>query len=64
MKPAGYLTSMVKKAKPVRRRKALKRNPHAMALGSPLFRARVERNPFAYKRRPKHAKPAEETGGA
>jgi len=53
---------MVRKAKPVRRRKSLKRNPHAMALGSPLFRARVERNPFAYKRRPKHRKSGEEPG--
>jgi hypothetical protein len=45
----------MKKAKPVKARKA-KRNPHARALASPLFRPKVVKAPGAYVRRPKHRK--------
>jgi hypothetical protein len=45
----------MKKAKPVRA-KGLKRNPHARALASPLFRPKVVKAPGAYVRRPKHPK--------
>lgn len=34
-----------------------KRNPHARALASPLFRNKVEEKPAAYKRKPKHPPP-------
>ena len=47
----------MKKAKPIRIRR-LRRNPHARALGDPLYRARVVRPPDAYRRRPKHRKPS------
>jgi len=52
----------MKKAKPVRA-KGLKRNPHARALRSALFRPKVVKAPDAYVRRPKHRKagPGEET---
>jgi stalled ribosome alternative rescue factor ArfA len=45
----------MRKAKPVRA-KGLKRNPHARALASPLFRPKVVKAPGAYVRRPKHRK--------
>jgi hypothetical protein len=52
---------MARKAKPLKARK-LRRNPHARALGTALFRARVVKRPDVYRRRPKHAKTVE-TGG-
>ena len=33
------------------------RNPHARALGSPLFKPKVVKDPDAYRRRPRHRKP-------
>jgi len=40
------------------------RNPHARALASGLFRQKVERRKGAYRRRPKHRKPADEADAA
>jgi len=51
---------MTRKAKPIRTKK-LKRNPHARALATPLFRVRVTKRPDEYKRRPKHPRPVSET---
>jgi hypothetical protein len=45
----------MKKAKPVKARR-LKRNPHARALASPLFRPKVVKAPGTYVRRPRHRK--------
>ena len=36
--------------------KKVRRNPHARALGSPLFQSRIVKGPGTYRRRPKHAK--------
>ncbi len=47
----------------IRRRpkpKKMRRNPHARALASPLYRARVVKVPGTYVRRAKHRKVAEE----
>ena len=52
---------MARKARPLKVKK-LRRNPHARALGTALFRARVVKRPDIYRRRPKHAKTVE-TGG-
>jgi hypothetical protein len=51
----------MKKAKPVRA-KRLKRNPHARALRSALFRPKVVKAPATYVRRPKHRKGGEAEG--
>jgi stalled ribosome alternative rescue factor ArfA len=48
----------MKKAKRVVKAKR-RPNPHARALGSALFRARVEKRPGEYRRRAKHVKPVE-----
>jgi stalled ribosome alternative rescue factor ArfA len=37
--------------------KKVRRNPHARALASPLFRARAVKGPDSYRRRPKHRRP-------
>ena len=37
--------------------KKISRNPHARALASDLFRARVVKGPGVYRRRTKHRKP-------
>ncbi len=39
--------------------KKIRRNPHAKALGSALYRSRVVKRPGTYIRRPKHRKVAE-----
>jgi stalled ribosome alternative rescue factor ArfA len=46
---------VARKAEPIRQKK-LRRDPHARALGTPLFRVRVTKKPGAYRRRPKHRK--------
>jgi len=53
--------AMARKAKPLKAKK-LRRNPHARALGTALFRARVVKRPDVYRRRPKHARPPEPGG--
>jgi hypothetical protein len=51
----------MKKARPLKAKKP-KRNPHARALSSPLFRQKVVKAPGTYVRRPKHRKAGETDG--
>lgn len=45
--------------------KEMRRNPHARALGSALYRQKVEKGKDEYRRKPKHKKPTgEENGGS
>jgi len=50
---------MARKRKPAARR-ALKRNPMARALRTPLFRQKVAQRPDRPRRKPKHARPLDE----
>ncbi len=48
----------------VTRQKKTRRNPHARALGSALYRQKVEKGKDEYRRKRKHPKPTDEENGS
>lgn len=48
----------------VPRQKKIRRNPHARALGSALYRQKVEKGKDEYRRKRKHPKPTDEENGS
>ncbi len=57
-----WILAHLMKAPKLPKPKKMRRNPFARALGSPLYRSRVVKQPGTYLRRPKHRKVAEAEG--